>query len=444
MKAITTLLFFCATFNLYAQTTRDSLLKDYGLLLGNYSVYKLGNTQLTPTPDGYEPFYISHYARHGSRFLISNKTYRTIIPFMEKADSANQLTPLGKIMLVRLRRAYAYSKGKSGELSPLGGIQHEHIARRMYENYPEIFQTGNTITAYASYVDRSTKSMNHFCDVIRHLNKNLDIKEYNGNEYSYFIRPNHDSIAYTPEQKAFKERIEDVEDSLRKSVNISSLLFKDPSYVTKNKQKHYSIAYYFFDAYKSSKSMPEADYGFNLFTEDQLFTYFKWTNINWMERSYLIPGEPPFYKRAYATLRNMISLADEAISQNKGGATLRFGHDTFLMPLAYVMGLDGCTNFPAEASKWEDFYKHFVSSEVVPMAGNIQMVFYKPKKGTDFLVKILLQEKETHIPVKTDMWPYYHWNDVREYYLNYMNKINPIEYVKKGKYSKTREDEINT
>ena len=83
MKAITTLLFFCATFNLYAQTTRDSLLKDYGLLLGNYSVYKLGNTQLTPTPDGYEPFYISHYARHGSRFLISNKTYRTIIPFME-------------------------------------------------------------------------------------------------------------------------------------------------------------------------------------------------------------------------------------------------------------------------------------------------------------------------------------------------------------------------
>jgi len=444
MKTITTLLFLCATCITFAQTTREDLLKDYRLLLGNYNVYKACDTRPTPTPEGYEPFYISHYARHGSRFLISNKPYHTLIPFMEKAESANQLTELGKIMLERLRKAYAYAKGKGGELSPLGGVQHEQIARRMYENYPEVFQTGNTITAYASYVERSTLSMNHFCDAIRRLNKNLDIKEFSGKEYSYFVRPDHDSIAYTPEQKAFKKRIEHIEDSLRKSVNISSLIFKDPSFVTKNKQKHYSIAYYFFDVYKSSKSLPEADYGFNLFTDDQLFTYFKWTNINWMERAYVIPGEPPFYKRAYATLRHMISLADEAIRQNKGGAALRFGHDTFLMPLAFVLGMDGCTDFPAEASKWEGFYEHFVSSEVVPMAGNIQMIFYKQKKGKDILVKFLLQEKEKHIPVKTDMWPYYHWKDVKEYYLNYMNKVNPIEYVKTGKYSKTREDETNT
>lgn len=37
-------------------------------------------------------------------------------------------------------------------------------------------------------------------------------------------------------------------------------------------------------------------------------------------------------------------------------------------------------------------------------------------KSRDVLVKFLHNEKEVHIPVKTDIWPYYHWNEVKEYY----------------------------
>ena len=39
------------------------------------------------------------------------------------------------------------------------------------------------------------------------------------------------------------------------------------------------------------------------------------------------------------------------------------------------------------------------------------------KKGSnDVLVKVLLNEKETKLPVKTDVAPYYHWKDVESYY----------------------------
>ena len=48
----------------------------------------------------------------------------------------------------------------------------------------------------------------------------------------------------------------------------------------------------------------------------------------------------------------------------------------------------------------------------------MQIVFYKKKAKTDgdILVKFLLNEQEVHVPVETDSFPYYKWDDVRAYY----------------------------
>ena len=52
------------------------------------------------------------------------------------------------------------------------------------------------------------------------------------------------------------------------------------------------------------------------------------------------------------------------------------------------------------------------------MACNIQLIFYRPKKGNgDILVKALLNERETTLPVPATETPfYYKWNDVRAYW----------------------------
>lgn len=442
MRVSCLLILLLAVASLPAQTTREEVLKDANRMLANYCPYE-GSNHFTPVPEGYEPFYVTHYARHGSRHLISNHAYHQLIPLMEKAEKKNQLTKLGKIMLKRARTAYAFAKGKSGQLTRLGGQQHEKTANRLYNNYPLMFKEGNRVTAYSSPVDRSRLSMEHFCAELQKLSPGLQIVQSCGDECTYFVRPGRDSIA-APAKSSVRDQAEKMEDSLKACVNISAKIFKDPGFVTHNKKKHSSIAGYFYELYKSMPHMPELGLDFNVFDDDQLFTYFKANNINWMERTYVIPGEPPFYKRAYATLRNMISLADEAIRQNVGGATLRFGHDTFLFPLAYVMGVDGCTGFPAQPSEWEDSYRYFVAGDIVPMAANIQIIFFKSRKDNDILVKVLLQEKEKHIPVKTDMWPYYHWDDVRAYYLDLMNNVSPIEYVKPHKAAKKDENEINT
>ena len=59
------------------------------------------------------------------------------------------------------------------------------------------------------------------------------------------------------------------------------------------------------------------------------------------------------------------------------------------------------------------------------MACNIQLVLYKPKKGKsgDILVKALLNEREARMPVETESFPYYKWEDLRAYYLAKLKKF---------------------
>ena len=63
-------------------------------------------------------------------------------------------------------------------------------------------------------------------------------------------------------------------------------------------------------------------------------------------------------------------------------------------------------------------YRHWADFKISPMAANLQIVFFHKKKGDpkdDILVKVLLNEKEVHLPIETDRFPFYRWEDFRAY-----------------------------
>lgn len=71
----------------------------------------------------------------------------------------------------------------------------------------------------------------------------------------------------------------------------------------------------------------------------------------------------------------------------------------------------------------KDFYKGWCDWKVTPMAANIQLIFFRnPKKPETILVKILHNERETSVPVDTDIWPYYDWNDLKAYFNSVMKQ----------------------
>ena len=58
-----------------AQQARQDIARDVNLAASNYVAYRGPQKVLTPAPKGYVPYYISHYGRHGSRYLIGANSY---------------------------------------------------------------------------------------------------------------------------------------------------------------------------------------------------------------------------------------------------------------------------------------------------------------------------------------------------------------------------------
>ena len=108
----------------------------YEKLGGVYYAYPVTEAKLEVAPEGFEPFYISHYGRHGSRWVTSDKRY---IWVNQQFENQKNLTKLGKDVPKRLEKVWKNAKGNGGKLSPLGGRQHRGIAHRMYQNFPQLF-----------------------------------------------------------------------------------------------------------------------------------------------------------------------------------------------------------------------------------------------------------------------------------------------------------------
>lgn len=213
-KTLSLLLLLCIFSLSYAQKSREQM-------AGVYYAYPVPqNISYTKVPDGYHAFYISHYGRHGSRWLTSDSRYEWVNS--QFADDSN-LTKLGKSLKKRLVKVWKNAKGNGGKLTALGAAQHRGIADRMYANFPEVFN-GNNVTAHASIVGRCVKSMQAFSD---ELNKLMNGKTT--------VQQTADStdmawIAYeSPELKALSARTK-----VKAYINgqrFAAALFKDPSKV---------------------------------------------------------------------------------------------------------------------------------------------------------------------------------------------------------------------
>ncbi len=68
MKKILLFVFLiCAALAVQAQDIREIIAENPNMSGGIYTSYPDGQKAVTPAPEDYEPFYISHYGRHGSR-----------------------------------------------------------------------------------------------------------------------------------------------------------------------------------------------------------------------------------------------------------------------------------------------------------------------------------------------------------------------------------------
>ena len=395
----------------YSQTSVEELRADRNKLGGLYYAYPGPQSVQTPAPKGYKPFYISHFGRHGSRWLIAPETFDKCFAVLGEAKEQGVLTELGQSVYDRVKATREDHLYRHGDLSPLGYCQHQEIADRMYKSFPEVFKGEKHIYAKSTRVSRVMTSMYAFCSTIKGHNPRLQL-EVNA---SHRDRQQVDSITAECRQwRNGEEQLRLKEEFFDKHVDPSRLmhsLFDSESFISAIDSR------FMFKALAEMATIQQ-NVGnivdlYDIFTFDELFAGWQYANIDyytakgpWNGKAEItVPGAVPI-------LKAIIEAADKAIEDGDIAANLRFSHDSYVVPLATTLQLDGARNGQAPL---DEAWTVFANYKISPMAGNIQLIFFRSSHGP-VLVKFLLNENEVGIPAKTDCYPYYKWDDVKAYY----------------------------
>lgn len=424
-KTLSLLIFSFSVLTSFAQTAKEEIYADILKSGSNYMAYQAPTKALTKAPKGYEPFYMSHYGRHGSRWLINENDYTSVIRVFRRANELGKLTPLGKEALAKLERFIPTTKGRLGELSDIGEQQHHGIGRRMTENFPEIFSGKDAeVDARSTVVVRCILSMTAECEELTAFNPQMKMHNDVSESYQYYLNHNFSQRL----KDASRDRGSIVDEYKKKYTHperFCRALFNDESYWNDEDFRPRSFMRAVFNVITNMQSHGNGEDMWNLFTTEECYDLWKIVNIDWYLGYAAAPQTGGIMQFNQADLlHNIIETTDTVMASKtfKNGATLRFGHEVCVMPLACLLELDSCGRQVQDLDHLEDYW---VNYRIYPMACNIQLVFYRPKKQKDapILVKALLNEKEATLPIPTDQYPYYKWDDLRAYYVKKLKEF---------------------
>ena len=399
--------------NGFAQSTREAILEDIARTGGVYYAYPVKEAIATPPPKGYKPFYISHYARHGSRWIQSEQDYKTVVDIFEKAHQAGVLTALGEDVRKRMALVWEDAEGHGGDLTPLGVRQHRGIAERLFQNSPEVFKGSPALSARSTVVLRCVLSMDAFCERLKELNPALQIRREACAKYmKYMNYHTPEAVKFVSHQGPWYEEYRKFKESHTRPDRLVTSLFNSPDYIRKNVNPDELMwGLYWIASDMQDVELPLSFY--DLFEKEELFGI--WQSVNY--RMYICNANAPVNQgaapeSAKSLLKNIIESADRAIREGTPCATLRFGHDTNLIRLLALMQVEGCSNQETDPDRyylaWQDF-------RVSPMGANLELIFFKNKQG-EVIVKLLHNENEVKLPIDSPIAPYYKWETVKAFY----------------------------
>ena len=404
----------------------------YYTYLSSKTPYPYEVTNYTEVPKGYELVFINYVGRHGSRHLSSKKYDITLFDLLSIAEKDGEITDAGKELKVEVEKLLKAEAGNYGLLTIKGKKELENIGRRTGINYKKLFSERNEVIANATCSDRAQESRDEFLKGLNNEINGLTVKssfyeefkdpylrpydiapkfmefEEEGNWENIFknytkreIGKKHDKdVLLNLFSYKFYERLENGEFKLKDEKGKVKL--KTPTEAASNLYNLYII---------SSALKEEGIFEFKkYFTKEQLAWYESIISIeDYLQKG---PSITPLPTDIITPLvKEMINSSEIGIKNPKQAGVFNFAHAETIIPLVSFLDI-GSYNLSSDNP--EEILKNWDASLVTPMGANIQWLFYS--NGKDVLVKMLHNEKETTFPVKTTIYPYYKWEDVKKYY----------------------------
>ena len=414
-----------AVSNSWAQSSAlEMITRNRNMSASNFCIYPDSiQSQMTPAPAGKRPFYISHYGRHGSRYLNNRKGYDIPYHYLCHADSLGLLTDTGKVVKRELEEIIADSEDRWGDLTGIGKRQQRNIARRMMERFPEVFEGKAHVDARSTLVNRCILSMASALQQMLVLNPQLQIDMNASLHDMWYMNHQDEVLRDSAKSKYANGLVYKFRQPRQKNPRLMEMLFTNADSARKEVSEFW-LNYYLIKTglIQQNTHMNDSTQLIDLFTHEEIHNFWQMENAWWYIQhgpSLLNGGKQPYTQRGL--LRHIIQEADSCFRLPRPGVQLRFGHETVLLPLACLLGING---FDFKTQRLEELETNgWWACLVFPMASNIQFIFYRQNPhDEDVVFKVLLNENEATLPIATDMWPYYHWRDFRKHYLSLLDR----------------------
>lgn len=385
----------------------ENVYLEYG---GVYHTYRHGDLTDTRAPRGYKAFYISHIGRHGSRFPVDRKYVTNALFPLMKADSLGILTDEGRRLMRGFAELDSISTGVYGLLCPVGAREHKGIAERMVKRFPTVFSGRDSVAAVSTHKQRCIMSATNFIGELRASAPGVDVGFVAGEKYyDYLCR----------------------EEMAKPGLHTGSV--KSDAFMAARMDFTAMFSRFFTDPaagralFDSDRILPEkiytngavADYlGMHdlmhcLTPEEYVVTSVSYNNKMYIQHCNSAEQGQWRTSLMKPLLKDFIDKADAAMEPGGVAADLRFSHDVGMMPFFSLLGIEPYS----KSVYFDDAYGVWNSSVTMPMATNMQMVFYRHPRRQTILVKILFNEEETSIPA-LGPGPYYDWEALRGYLIS--------------------------
>lgn len=399
--------------NLSAQITQQRLENDPVTGAGIFRPYFLSVDEVASmSSDGggrYEPFYISHFGRHGSRYYSQPKSWQHTIDCLNAAKEEGILTEKGERLYCYVKTIFDAHDQMYGELAPLGAVEHRQIARRMFTREKKVFTSKKRtqVRCAASVVARCLMSMANFTEELSSLAPDLDVSYLAGRRYNNEYL-NAQAEDFSMESARILDSIKVA--SLRPETLIKEY-FTDAGRACRIVTDRYAfeMGLYYFWAICHDLDFLNIDMT-PLIPIEELLRCVKVDNA-YRYANVCVSEEFGKYTRVKGVklLRDFVAKAGDALQEDsKIAADFRFAHDSAFLPMCALLGIEGYPIYTVEEA-----HRSWNAADVVPMCSNLQMVFYKD--GHDILVKVLVNEREASIRSLTPVQDrYYRWDDIRQ------------------------------
>ena len=288
----------------------------------------------------------------------------------------------------------------------------------MFERFPEVFEGKTNIDAKSTTVNRCILSMEYALLQLISMNPNLRVAHEAAKFDMWYMNYQDKKLNRQKMDSTIKVVFQDFLQKYDKSELLMEKLFNDMAYAKKQVDaRELTSALFKLASNLQSTELRRKITLYDLFSDEEVYGYWKINNAWWYINfgGYTLNGSKQPYSQRML-LRRIIQEADSCIQLERPGATLRFGHDTMVLPLTCLLELDG---YGLQTDNLESLErKGWLNYKIFPMGANVQFVFYrKDLQDKDVLVKVLLNENEVSLPVRSNTEPYYKWSDVRDYYL---------------------------